>query len=468
MRKLIAVIISLCFAVAAHAQEFPVENLKVTGSVYRRINIAIVPDGFTSAEMSKFTSNANTLRTTMFGEAPLMNYSNFFNVYCIDVPSPESGCDHPGTAKDVTEPKIPVKDVNTYFNATFDGNFTHRALVCKDQSVVFSVLAVNLPSYDQVLLIANSTEYGGTGGAVGTSSLNPSANEIVRHELGHTFAKLADEYWAGTVFAGEKANMTAETTPYLAKWHDWLSIDMVGLYPYGTGVDEAKWFRPHQNCKMQFLNAPFCHVCQQAFIDKIYQTVTPIDSTYPESGATAYTATGPMQFYMSLIRPIPNTLTVKWQLHGVDVTVSDTMLVVNEADMIGVDDTLVAFITDTTPLSRTYRPATGYQFSATWYLHKGAVGVDVRKGPDNTKFFYSIYPVPAKNSAWLEYDNMTADTKADYVITDMNGKVITRKTIALQHGKQKEEISTADLAPGTYLLSIRSAAINIAEKIVVE
>jgi hypothetical protein len=35
------------------------------------------------------------------------------------------------------------------------------------------------------------------GGQIATSSLHSSANEIAIHELGHSFARLKDEYYAG-------------------------------------------------------------------------------------------------------------------------------------------------------------------------------------------------------------------------------------------------------------------------------
>ena len=41
----------------------------------------------------------------------------------------------------------------------------------------------------------NDTEYGGAGGQYAIVSLDPNANEVIAHELmGHSFAKLGDEY----------------------------------------------------------------------------------------------------------------------------------------------------------------------------------------------------------------------------------------------------------------------------------
>lgn len=469
MKKLIGTLLCGMMAAGADAQVFPVTELKVSGAVERRINIVMLPDGFTEAQLPAFRANASSVRASMFNEAPLKNYANFYNVYSIDVPSAESGCDHPATATDVTEPASPLVSVNTYFSATFDGNFTHRALVCADVAAVDLVMAYNLPSYDQVILIANSTVYGGTGGRIATTSLHASANEIVRHELGHSFAGLADEYWAGTIFAREKPNMTAETDLASVKWANWNGVDRIGAYPYGPTDTPAMWFHPHDTCKMEVLGAPFCHVCQEAFIDKIYQVLSPVDSTYPEAASTSYSGGGPLPFLVKLIKPIPNTLKVGWQLNGTDLNLTDTAIVIPDDSLTAGVNTLRAYITDTTSLSRSFRPATGYQFAVTWYLRKGLVGlIDVEKAPGNTKFFYSIYPVPATDGMWLACDNQTGSTEANYTLTDAAGRVVARSSVALQQGKQRVRISTAGAVPGTYLLRVQGSGINVAEKVVVQ
>ena len=45
-----------------------------------------------------------------------------------------------------------------------------------------------------MLVVVNSTIYGGSGGGVGTYSLANGATEIGIHEMGHTAFGLADEY----------------------------------------------------------------------------------------------------------------------------------------------------------------------------------------------------------------------------------------------------------------------------------
>ena len=73
------------------------------------------------------------------------------------------------------------------------------------------------------------------------------------HELGHTTANLADEYFAGASYAREYANMTAESDPEKVRWKRFIGKNGVGVYEYDNGGDG--WYRPHENCKMRFLES---------------------------------------------------------------------------------------------------------------------------------------------------------------------------------------------------------------------
>lgn len=55
------------------------------------------------------------------------------------------------------------------------------------------------PFYDIALILVNSTKYGGGGGSYAVASINSYSYEIMLHEMGHSIAGLADEYWAGEI-----------------------------------------------------------------------------------------------------------------------------------------------------------------------------------------------------------------------------------------------------------------------------
>lgn len=113
------------------------------------------------------------------------------------------------------------------------------------------------------VVIVNATTYGGSGGDVCVASLNNESLEMMLHELGHTTAKLSDEYFASASYAAEMPNMTAESDPAKVRWSRFIGKNGVGVYEYDNGGNG--WYRPHQNCKMRSLGKQyaFCEVCKE-------------------------------------------------------------------------------------------------------------------------------------------------------------------------------------------------------------
>src|SRR5690606_15970478 len=111
-----------------HAQVFEVETIKMSGENDKRINLIILSEGYQAYELTQFRTDAINFTNAMFNESPFKEYTNYFNVHIIKVPSNENGADHPGTATDVTEPASPLQMVDTYFNATYDSFGNHRRL----------------------------------------------------------------------------------------------------------------------------------------------------------------------------------------------------------------------------------------------------------------------------------------------------------------------------------------------------
>src|SRR5262245_40121462 len=84
----------------AAAQVFPLDTLVQTGPDDQRINIVFLAEGYTSAEMSDFITTAQNALASLFVRSPYMQYQSYFNAYAVEVPSVESGSDHPATAAD--------------------------------------------------------------------------------------------------------------------------------------------------------------------------------------------------------------------------------------------------------------------------------------------------------------------------------------------------------------------------------
>lgn len=367
MKKYLLLFGWLVGASLSFAQTFPTESLLNNGDRSKLINIVVLGDGYTAAQLDQFKADAQNITNYLFSVTPFKEYKNYFNVDIVKVPSNQSGAKHPATATDVNEPVIPAANPDNYFGSTFDFGNIHRLLVPTKYAAISSVLASNFPDYDQVLIIVNSTEYGGSGGAYATTSINSSAFEIAVHELGHSFSALSDEYWAGDVYARESANMTQQTNPSLVKWKNWYGLNNVGIFQHGTSGNQALWYRPHQNCKMRFLGVNFCSVCREAIVEQIHNLASPITGFSPANSATL-TANSNLNFALSTLKPVPNTLEITWTLNGNSlVTNSDTHLL-NTSSLVSGSNTLVAKVIDKTTLSKSDTHPTAHQYLVSWNI----------------------------------------------------------------------------------------------------
>lgn len=438
------------------AQTFPTKVIVDHGPADRRINILVMGDGYLSSELDKFEADAQLVITKLFDESPYKEYANFFNAIIVRVPSNESGTDHPATATDVTEPVFPQGTKDTYFGTTFDGGEIHRAVVTANSSIGYSTAAANFPSYDQILILVNSPEYGGTGGALATISTHSSSAEIAIHEMGHSFAKLADEYWPG--WGAERPNLTANTDPNTVKWKNWMNTNGIGIYQHCCGGTSAEWYRPHEHCKMRELGVPFCSVCVEQTIDRIYQLVNPIDVFSPSSVFQTYTG-GDFNFLVNLVAPSPNTLKVEWDLDG--TVIASGVTNINLTDVPTGESTLTVTVADTTGLSRKY--PVGYVFSESWEITNNMVAI---KDVDN-RMFYKIFPNPVTETLSVSFDgDFPADETEIQLVTTSGQVVFLEKKMLAQ--KSILAFSVREFPKGSYFLKIKRGNIRQSVPVVLE
>ena len=296
------------------AEVFPVADIMVNGSQDSRVNIVFLGDGYTAQEMSSYINDVEEVVDGLFNTVPYSNYINHFNVFAVEVPSNESGTDHPGTASDCGGEAGNVFYADTYFDSSFDLYGIHRLLYIQNTSAAFDVLMDNVPNWDIVFVMVNTTMYGGAGGSFAVFSRAESSTEIAIHEIGHSFVGLSDEYWAGFQYANENTNMTQETDPSVVRWESWMNENGVGIYPYESPGSD--WHRPHQNCKMRYLGPPFCSVCSEHTVKTIYSTVNMIEGYYPPNNNIFIEADGVEFFSVTPILNSPNYISTGWYLDG--------------------------------------------------------------------------------------------------------------------------------------------------------
>lgn len=442
---------TFCFS-----QVFDVVPLLQSGPNDKRINIAVLGDGFTAAQQTNFVSSAQSTINYLFTKSPYTEYKNYFNAYGIKVISAETGVKHPGTATDVTEPVIPVSNPNNYLGSSFDFG-VHRCIYSNSTNKVAQVLAANLPDYDITYVLGNSTEYGGCGGTYAFASLNASANEIVVHELGHSFGKLADEYWfAGS---GESPNKTQTSNPATIKWKNWVGVNNVGVYPY---TESPSWFRPHQNCEMRYLDRQFCSVCKEQIIERIHSLVSPVDS-YTPANSSSVSANTNVTFTVNEILPIPNTLVNSWTLNGTPLASTSNSLTVTPSQLNNGNNTLLFSVTDNTTLVNVTGHSTVHFTNVSWTLNKSTLGTSEVKAAERR---FSIYPNPANSEFYIKgKQDFSKNTKV--VLYDASGKLIPVKYEMKDSATIFVDIN--NLIIGTYTLSVtQGKELIISQKIIKE
>ena len=403
---------------------FPVNEIMINGDRDSRINIVFLGDGYTQEQMGLFINDVNEVKNELFNQLPYQNYNNFFNIYAIEVPSNESGTDHPGTAPDCGNEINNVFFADTYFDCAFDQYNIHRLVVIQNYSAAYDVLADNLPEWDIVFVMVNHTMYGGSGGTFATFTRHSASDEIAIHEIGHTFPGLADEYWAGFQYANENANMSQEANPDLVRWNSWMYNNGIGIYDYEAPGND--WHRPHQNCKMRYLGSPFCSVCIEQTILSIYNLVNINISFEPsETTLSINLSSPPIYFSTENILPEPNTLEFVWYINDLAVNSDQEYYFIPQNYNIGSYELKVEII-DNTDMVRN-DPNYFMQNEITWMIEiTGTIG-DV-----NSDYEINILDIVSCVSIILNNDyQFAADLNSDQEINILD--VILLVAIILNH-----------------------------------
>lgn len=219
-------------------------------------------DGFTVEEQDKFYEESRKVAKYVMDTSPWDECKDIIKIYAKGVISNESGA---RADKAINQEEADADTRDTYFGTSFWSGGMQRlvSVGSAGRQKVKDLTARFLPEADFEVIIVNSETYGGSGGSICLASLNTESLEMMLHELGHTVADLSDEYFAGASYAGEYANMTAESDPAKVRWSRYIGKNGVGVYEYDNGGDG--WYRPHQNCKMRFLGKQYayCEVCKE-------------------------------------------------------------------------------------------------------------------------------------------------------------------------------------------------------------
>jgi hypothetical protein len=200
--------------------KLPVWAVIENGPPRDKVDLLLLGDGYTAAEMEKWHSDARRLAGQLFAQSPFKEHQREFNVWAIDTPAEESGVSRPS---DGIYRRSPL-------GATYDAFGSERYVLAFDNQRLREIASA--APYEFVEIVVNDRKYGG-GGIFNlyatVSADNAFTPYVFVHEFGHHFAGLADEYYTSDVAYNASSkrpepwepNATAD--PRATKWKDLLT-----------------------------------------------------------------------------------------------------------------------------------------------------------------------------------------------------------------------------------------------------
>jgi hypothetical protein len=242
---------------AALAPQGAVWVIFENGAPAEKVDLVILGDGYTAAEMEKFHADAKRLVDRLFTEEPFKSRKADFNVRAIDLPAAESGVSRPHAGIYHRSP------LSTHYSA-FD---SERYVLTYDNRRLRDVASA--APYDFLAILVNDRTYGGGGifGDQETCAADTAyAGYIFVHEFGHHFAGLGDEYFTSDVAYETGAarhpepwepNVTALADPARLKWKDLVTPGTPIPTPWPKAeYEKASAAYQEERRKLRAANAP--------------------------------------------------------------------------------------------------------------------------------------------------------------------------------------------------------------------
>jgi len=280
------------------------EKIVDHGTASGLVNVLVVPEGYTRAELAKFRADTASMIAQLKDVPGYRELWHGFNVWRQDIASTDSGITDPteGTRK------------STAFDAHFGDDRTRaRRCVLPADSVRTQAMAnlratVTATGADITVILVNEDEYAGCAipsERIIVQTRNTQATRVLAHELGHAPFLLADEYsdgdcdpsrWQpGSDWHGVNVTNSLTSLP----WSDLVSrtslptrasaagADVVGAFE-GAGYCTTGVFRPQHRCLMRALSNDWCKVCHRELVRYFAaRGVTPDTGAAGDAGADA-------------------------------------------------------------------------------------------------------------------------------------------------------------------------------------
>jgi hypothetical protein len=194
---------------SVNSQAYEVKTILKNGPKENRICLTFLGDGYTLHEKQKFYDDVQRLTKGLFEGKTFSSYLPLFNVYAVFTPSEDSG---------ITD----IEKKNTAFKLYRSPAGSKRAIMPGDQNALERAIQ-KAPKTDFPIVIANDDFYGGLGGRYAITTRSETSGMIVlRHELGHNFGNVGEEYDNGYVYSGANSTLNPTNPPWM-HWQNGVS-----------------------------------------------------------------------------------------------------------------------------------------------------------------------------------------------------------------------------------------------------
>ncbi|MEM6645370.1 MAG: M64 family metallopeptidase [Bacteroidota bacterium] len=469
-RRLVAL---LPLLLVAEVQAQSLQVLLDNGPTDQRVNVVVLSEGYTAAQLADFPDEAQTVLNDLLATPPYDRYADLFNGFAISVASIQSGSDHPSRNE----------YRNTYFDTYYDCANIER-LICiggQGYSRAYSLLQEFLPGYDIVLMLVNDPQYGGSGGAFAVTSTHPAASEIAVHEVGHSFARLNDEYGGNGGFGGnEGPNVTQQRLRDRIRWGHWIApttpvptpnngqfTQQIGLFE-GAEYNDVGWFRPAHNCKMRALGVELCRVCTEHTIAAAYNLVPSIASSGPRTPIIGLEAGVPTVFEVQLTLPTLPEQQVQWFIDDLPIDGATTSTyTLTTADMPGESAIVSVEVRDMTPLVRDPALLPLLRDTRSWSVRRIASTHVPGDDLPQAVTLGAPYPNPARGQATFTVA-LPQPTLVQLDVLDITGRRVGQVTDAvLPAGTHQLPWDVEGQPPGVYMVRLHTPTLSAVQRLVV-
>ncbi len=249
-----------------------------SGPAKNKVDFLILADGYSAKNRKKFEADVRRLVEAMFKVEPFASNRKNFNVRALHIDSAQDGITNPRAGKWHDTP------LGLSFNA-FDSD--RYVLSYKNRAIRESAA---LAPYDMLLLLGNTSKYGGGGifNLWSTCAADSSqAAYLFVHELGHSFAGLADEYYTSSVSYEDfnppgvepwEPNITALLDPENLKWKDLVEKGTPLPTPWlQESYDKASY--SYQKKRKELIDSKASTAEMEELFSKVKKTTAPMLSS---------------------------------------------------------------------------------------------------------------------------------------------------------------------------------------------